>query len=397
MSSKFRLPAYLKWRDGRPRWEPGPRLRHAFKARDLKTADGEWLRLEAAIAAAEALNDEVSIWRAGGTPKNAKPKINRKPSRTCDHLWQLYSESPAYLELGDLTRRDYKSKIGIFLDTKIDDGGKTFGQIMFAALAQSDMFSFWEEIYKARGHTMANSTVSAVRSMFSYGVMKGWRANNPARSLKLKKVAPRIVVWEPSLVEAFVAKADALGLESVGDAVVIGLHTGQRQGDVLRLEFLSAESGRAKFKQGKTNARVSVPFSPALQNRIEQIKARRRAGQVAELRLEGVLVRDRKGGEYSRESFGRDFREVRDAVAADQLDAGGEATILGRQYLDLRDTAITRLALAGATVAEIRAISGHSLETIHKVLAHYLAIDDRMADAAIAKLKIWMEQEGIAI
>jgi hypothetical protein len=102
-----------------------------------------------------------------------------------------------------------------------------------------------------------------------------------------------------------------------------------------------------------------------------------------------VLVRDKRGKHYTRKTFGRDFRDVRDAVAADQIKAGAnEASILGRLYLDLRDTGITRLALAGATVPEIHALSGHSLKTIHDVLRHYLAIDDRMADAAIAKLKV---------
>lgn len=395
----FKLPPYLVWRDGRPRWVPGPRLRHAFKARDLKDADGNWLGIEAAIAAAKVLNAEVTSWRGGAPAQSGRPKASRKPTRTCDHLWLSYKESPAYLELGDITRRDYKSKIGIFLATKLEEEGKqTYGSIMFAALRQSDMFSFWEDIYKSRGHTMANSTLSAVRSMFSYGVMKGWRVNNPARALKIKKVPPRVIVWTPSEAEAFVKKADEKGYFGVADAVIIALHSGQRQGDVLRLHWVAAENGRAKFRQGKTNARVSVPFSPPLQERIDKIKARRRSGQVAEMQLTGELVRDTEGREYTRERFGRDFREVRDDVAADQLkDGADEASILGKQYLDLRDTAITRLALAECTVPEIRAITGHSLETIHKVLAHYLALDDRMADAAIAKLKVWMEKEGIAV
>ena len=35
---------YLKWRDGRPRWEPGPTLRaKGWKGRDLKSEQGEWL------------------------------------------------------------------------------------------------------------------------------------------------------------------------------------------------------------------------------------------------------------------------------------------------------------------------------------------------------------------
>jgi len=386
----FKLPPYMKWRDGRPRWEPGPGIRKAFPGRDLKDADGNWLGLEAAIVAAKVINAEVMSWRAGIETPGAKPNVARKPSRTCKALWELYNKSPAYTELGHLTRRDYKSKIGIFLET--------FGAEHVGALGKSDIFTFWEDVYKERGHTMANSTVSAVRSMLSYAEMKGWRTDNPARNLKMSKPAPRVVCWTPSEVEAFVAKADKLGFTGVADAVVIGLHTCQRQGDVLHLEFVSADGGRARFRQSKTGARVSVPFSPALEERIQTIKKRRRSGQVAELKLDGELVRDKRGRHYTRETFGRDFREVREAVAADQIAAGGnEASILGRLYLDLRDTGITRLALAGATVPEIHAISGHSLKTIHDVLRHYLAIDDRMADAAIAKLKIWMEQEGIAI
>ena len=55
------------------------------------------------------------------------------------------------------------------------------------------------------------------------------------------------------------------------------------------------------------------------------------------------------------------------------------------------------LALARCTIPEIRAITGHSMKTITEVLKHYLALDETMADQAIARLKRWMEEEGIAI
>jgi integrase len=392
----FKLPPYLKWRNGRPRWEPGPRLRHAFKGRDLKDEQGNFLGLEAAIAAAEKLNEEVASWRLGYAVAK-RPAPRRKLGHTCEDLWELWASpgnpdaaSPRWKKLAAVTRRDYKSKIGVFIEE--------FGDIHVGALAKADLYSWWEDLVRERGHTMANSTISAVRSMLSYAVMKGWRSDNPAKALGLEKVPPRVVVWTPDEIAAIVAKADDLNLFGVADAVIIALHTGQRQGDCLQFEWVSAENGRAKFRQGKTGARVSVPFSPALQERIEAIKARRRSGPVAELQLTGKLVRDKRGKDYTRETFGRDFREVRAAVAADQIKAGAsEASVAGKQFLDLRDTAITRLALASCTVPEIRAITGHSLETIHKVLAHYLALDDRMADAAIARLKVWMEEEGIAI
>ena len=59
---------------------------------------------------------------------------------------------------------------------------------------------------------------------------------------------------------------------------------------------------------------------------------------------------------------------MRAAVAETYAEAGSKL------FLDLRDTAVTRLALAGCTVAEIRAITGHSMQSVHQVLAHYLAL-----------------------
>lgn len=401
----FKLPPYLVMRDGRPRWVPGPRIRHAFKGQDLKDANGNWLGLEAAIARAKALNAEVASWKKSGDGKGASsapraiPKVNPAARRTLNHLYQLYASpddirkaSPKFQRLAPSTQSDYRHKLEIFLN---DDD---FGDENVAALTQADLYTYWEKAYTERGHAMANGIIACVRAMLSYAVLKGWREVNPAKSLGIEKTQPRIVVWTPSELEAFVAKADELGYHGAADAVVIGLHTGQRQGDVLHFEWISADGGKSRFKQRKTGAFVAVPYTDQLADRIENIRMRRRSGAVAELQLTGELVRDTLGRHYTKENFGRDFRAVREAVAQDQTKNGAnEASILGKQYLDLRDTAITRLALAECTVPEIRAITGHTLDTIHKVLAHYLALDDRMADAAIRKLKNWMQREGIAI
>ncbi len=42
-------------------------------------------------------------------------------------------------------------------------------------------------------------------------------------------------MWLPWQVEIFVMLADELGIPSVADAVIAGLHSGQRQAGVLRL------------------------------------------------------------------------------------------------------------------------------------------------------------------
>jgi hypothetical protein len=55
---------------------------------------------------------------------------------------------------------------------------------------------------------------------------------------------------------------------------------------------------------------------------------------------------------------------------------------------DLRGTAVTRLALAEASEAEIATITGHSLRDVRSILdAHYLSRDRALGDSAIAKLE----------
>jgi hypothetical protein len=51
-------------------------------------------------------------------------------------------------------------------------------------------------------------------------------------------------------------------------------------------------------------------------------------------------------------------------------------------------SAVTRLAIAGATEAEIAIITGHSLRSVRAILdTHYLARDPSLAESAVAKLE----------
>lgn len=56
--------------------------------------------------------------------------------------------------------------------------------------------------------------------------------------------------------------------------------------------------------------------------------------------------------------------------------------------MDLRGTAVTRLALAGATVPEIATFTGHSMSTVREILeAHYLHRDPALGETALMKLE----------
>ena len=57
-------------------------------------------------------------------------------------------------------------------------------------------------------------------------------------------------------------------------------------------------------------------------------------------------------------------------------------------FNDLRGTAVTRLAIAGCTEAEIATITGHSLRDVGAILdTHYLKRDPSLAESAIRKLE----------
>lgn len=441
---KLEIP-YLKMRDGRPRWEPGPGLRaKGFKGRDLKSENGDWLSEAAAIEVARELNREVAEWRGRGAPLRRARK-SAKVAKSVDALWTLYTSSPAWKKLKPNTRSDYEGKGKIFL--------AEFGDKAVGAIRKAHLHTYWEELYEARGHAMANSIIAVARAMLSYGELKDWVTVNPAKGLQIESIEERCVIITPTEVAALMQASADISLPSVGDAIVLALHTGQRQADCLTLVEQSTENGRTAFKIGKTGARVLVPQTPALGERLAQIKQRRRAaiegdGVVAIDKVRRVVLTE-DGRDYNKNSFGKAWRQVR-ARAAYALHIAAIAEVTGetlanpiatakgkpeshkatiaafeaelaelakrfhnnadavhvietrpelpdKLFLDLRDTAITRLALAGCTIPDIRSITGHSLETVHAVLKHYLAIDDRMAAAGIAKLTAYLAEEGIAI
>lgn len=381
---KLKVP-YLKWREGRPRWEPGPKLRKAgWKGQDLRDDSSKWLDLNAAIDAARKLNDEVTEWRATGAMRR-RTSAPKRPSRTIGHLWDVWQASPKFLRLAPRTRADYRNKMAVCL--------AEFGEIPVLAIEKAHLYRWWEELHATRGHAMANGILAVVRVMLSHASRIGWRPDNPARELGLDTVRPRQVFWLPEEVTAIVEAADRIGEPSVGDAVILALHSGQRQGDVLAMPMRIFDEQRIRLSQLKMRSRggalIDAPMTPALSQRIAAMRARRNA-TVVDLGAP-LIARESTGKPYDVDSYRKAFRRARVAAAKDC------PSIADKRFQDLRDTAVTRLALAGCELPQIAAITGHSLSSITSIIKHYLVLQPAMADAAIAKLSRWLEEQEIAL
>jgi integrase len=210
----------------------------------------------------------------------------------------------------------------------------------------------------------------------------------PARSANVS-LFPSAAAAETAA-SALMTAADALELPESGDAIFLGLFTGQRQADVLHLVPEVQTPDRQRFKQSRTGAIVSIPPTPQLAARLAAAAERRRLehNQIVDTT---IVIHGATGMRFVSSTFRHRFAEVRDAAVTT---CPSVATL---RYQDLRDTAVTWYARSGCTVPEIAAITGHSLRSVYSILRHYLSLDEHLADAAVAKLVAWMEPEGIAV
>ena len=150
-------------------------------------------------------------------------------------------------------------------------------------------------------------------------------------------------------------------------AVLLALWTGQRQGDLLRLTWSAYDGKTIRLKQSKTGVQVEIPIGQPLKEALD-----------ATPRRSPIILLTMDGTPWTPDGFRASF-----------LKAKNKAGITHVTFNDLRGTAVTRLAIAGATVAQIATITGHSLSDVSRsILDHnYLSRDPALGKSAIAKLE----------
>ena len=172
-------------------------------------------------------------------------------------------------------------------------------------------------------------------------------------------------IWTADHIKAFCAVA-SIELQA---ALLLALWTGQRQGDLLRLSWANYDGIHLRLRQSKGKKRVTIPVGLPLKAALDSTKG---AG-----RLATTILTNTRGRPWTEDGFRASWRKTfeRSGLAADL------------HFHDLRGTAVTRLALAGCTVPQIAAITGHSLRDVEEILdAHYLGGAVELAEAAITKL-----------
>lgn len=239
-----------------------------------------------------------------------------------------------------------------------------FGTLPVAALADRQcraVFLAWRDLVAEKTPRAADAKLSALQRVLSFAHDRGLIDSNPLEGFRrVYEVDRSERIWLPEQIVAL----NAVASPDVAFVALLAYHTGQRQGDLLRLTWTAYDGRALSLIQSKTRARVFVPLTVAAR---EAIDARKRTSP---------YIATNRGNAWTPDAFKKAWAR---SVTASKVD--------GLHFHDLRGTAVTMLAEAGCTVPEIASITGHSLRSATRILEAYLSATRALSESAIVKLE----------
>ena len=169
------------------------------------------------------------------------------------------------------------------------------------------------------------------------------------------------LIWLPKHIAAF-GKVASVELRL---AMVLALCTGQRQGDLIKMTWGQYDGQWIDLRQSKGKRRVSVPIHRDLKKILDRVPKR-----------STLILTTSTGLPWKSDWFRNRWR-----------DASKAAGIKDLHFHDLRGTAVTMLAEAGCSNAEIAAITGHSMTHVETILVKYMSLTRDLARSAMTKLE----------
>ncbi|MFI0843532.1 tyrosine-type recombinase/integrase [Mesorhizobium sp. IMUNJ 23232] len=310
-------------------------------------------------------------WK-GGPPLSGQPgepefiasynaAVARKvitPAGVLLSILQGFQASSDWDDLADRTRRDYVKLIKVI--------EKDFGDMPLSALADQRArgeFMEWRDKRAKSSRRQADYGWQVLARILSWAQGRGLIARNPCeKGGRLYRGTRADNVWTDDDEASFLARAPA----HLHLPLLIGLWTGQRQGDILALTWMQYDGAHIRLRQSKTGRRVVIKVGAPLKAALDPVRQK-----------EGQILLNSDGAAWTPDGFRSSWRK---ACAA--------SGVVGVTFNDLRGTAVTRLALSGCEVPEIATITGHSMRDVNAILdAHYLHRDQRLGDSAITKLE----------
>lgn len=310
-------------------------------------------------------------WRGGprleGSPGTAEfvasyntaVAARRRPNNSLlSSVLDAYQDAEAFRCLASKTKRDYKR----ILHSIGDKFGDCPIKLLEDRRVRGDFLEWRDQIAKSSPR-QSDYMIAVFARALAWALDRGMISVNP-----LKKPGR---VWKGSRAEKVWGDDDERSLLAVASpqmalAIKLALWTGQRQGDLLRLTWNAYDGHFIRLRQSKTGVRVVIPVGAPLKSILD---ATRRASP--------FIISSGDNRPYTSDGFRATWRKTCE-----------RAGIKGLTFHDLRGTAVSRLASAGATEIEIAVITGHAVSNVKSIIdKFYFSRDPAMAASAIRKLE----------
>jgi integrase len=299
----------------------------------------------------------------------AQQSTQQRSAGTLSGLIRDFEKTKQWRRLAESTKKEY-TRVFKFWDAE-------YGTCPFRALEDKEFRADiirWHDRFSSEKPREADNRVTILARALSWAAKDGLLKVNVLDRFERAYASDRSeLIWLAEDIEAFMAVASP----EMQFAMVLALHTGQRQGDILRFAWnqydgssISLRQGKAR-RQGRAAPVVRVPCTKALKATLDA--AQRRAA---------VMLTTKTGLPFKKRYF------------ADQFEATCKvAGITDLHFHDIRGTTVTMLAEAGCTLPEIVSITGHTLRRAQDILDRYLARTSKLAESAIAKFENVVETD----
>ena len=228
----------------------------------------------------------------------------------------------------------------------------------------------WRDELSKSSRRQADMTMTVFGTILNWALDQGRVAHNyAAKPGRTYTVDRSNMIWLPEqLTKILESSPPALKL-----AVIIGLHTGQRRGDILRLRWQHVSEGRLRFQQSKRGRKIDLPLTTALTNLLAAERSRSNA-----IGDDDHIILTAKGTPWTESGFQTMWRRAMKKAGLNET---------GLHFHDLRGTTCTLLADAGCSDDEIGAILGWKREYVSHMRAIYQSANKGAANTGIAKLE----------
>lgn len=315
--------------------------------------------------------------------KAYKARLTEKPPvdvLTVNSLIRQYEASPNWKRLSEKTKDTDRYSL-----KSISEEWGDMPLTVVEAKGSRKLFLEWHvDPGEENGMRAADLRLGKLQTLLKFAFDLEMIARNPLATFKRLHHADRsMVIWSPSHFAMLNASKSSVEMKL---AAFAALHTGQRRGDLIAMKWSQYDGEGISVLQSKTKQHVYIKATKALKETLDNLLTAR----VVE--NDGLPVHDhhillaKRGQPFTSSSFRQAWHRACEIAKIPSVIVDGKEFDL--HFHDIRGTTVTMLAESGATIPEIASVTGHKLESAHRILERYLGRSKTLSSTAIDKLEL---------